>query len=331
MGASSSDAGPGPQHAPVLYQQALSALAPRAGGRYIDGTLGGGGHARGILEAAAPDGELLGLDRDPGALAKAAGRLAGFGGRVHLSQASFGDMALHAAALGWKRVDGILLDLGLSSLQLDDPTRGFSFRAEGPLDMRFDPGQGLTAAEIVNGWPTDDLAKVLRTYGEQPGAGRVAQAIVAARPIRTTTELAGVVARAGGRRRSRRDASRGGIHPATQTFQALRIAVNGELEELERGLESTTNLLEAGGRLVVISFHSLEDRIVKQFLRREETDCICPPQQPVCTCGHRATLAVPVRRAIRPEAAETRANPRSRSARLRFAERLDAARSLHKR
>jgi 16S rRNA (cytosine1402-N4)-methyltransferase len=328
MGASFSDAGPGPQHAPVLYQQALSALEPRAGGHYIDGTLGGGGHARGILEAAGPEGELLGLDRDPRALAEAAARLATFGSRVHLSQASFGDMAQHAAALGWIRVDGILLDLGLSSLQLDDPVRGFSFRAEGPLDMRFDPGQELTAAEIVNGWPTGDLARVLREYGEQPGAGRVAQAIADARPIRTTTELAGVVARAAGRSRS---GSRGGIHPATQTFQALRIAVNGELEELERGLESTLDLLEAGGRLVVISFHSLEDRIVKQFLRREERDCICPPRQPVCTCGHRASLAVPVRRPIRPEAAETRANPRSRSARLRFAERLDAARSLHKR
>jgi len=324
MGASLSDAGPGPQHAPVLYQQVLAALEPRAGGHYIDGTLGGGGHARGILEAAGPDGELLGLDRDPQALTLTAARLEPFGGRAHLRQASFAEMTFHASALGWKRVDGILLDLGLSSMQLDDPARGFSFRFEAPLDMRFDPAQRLTAAEIVNSWPEDELAEVLRDYGEQPGAGRVAQAIIAARPIRTTTELAGVVARAAGR-------SRSGVHPATQTFQALRIAVNDELEALERGLEAVPGLLEEGGKLVVISFHSLEDRLVKRFLRREERDCVCPPRQPVCTCGHQATLVVPVRRPIRPEAAETRANPRARSARMRFGERLGAARSLHKR
>jgi 16S rRNA (cytosine1402-N4)-methyltransferase len=331
MGASFSDAGPGPQHAPVLYQQVLAALEPRAGGHYIDGTLGGGGHARGILEAAGPDGELLGLDRDPRALVQAAASLALFAERVHLRRATFAEMAFHASELKWARVDGILLDLGLSSMQLDDPARGFSFRFEAPLDMRFDPDQRLTAGEIVNDWPEDELAQVLRDYGEQPGAGRVAQAIVGARPIRTTTELAGVVARAAGRRRSLRDDSRNGIHPATQTFQALRIAVNGELEALERGLEAVPGLLEAGGRLVVISFHSLEDRLVKRFLRREERDCVCPPRQPVCTCGHRATMVVPVRRPIRPEAQEIRANPRSRSARMRSGERLGAARSLHKR
>lgn len=323
MGASAYDAGPG-RHAPVLYQQVLSALEPRAGGHYIDGTLGGGGHALGILEAAGPDGELLGLDRDAHALELAAARLKGFGGRVHLRQASFDEMARQASALGWTRVDGILLDLGLSSMQLDDPSRGFSFRFDGPLDMRFDRAQRLTAADIVNGWREDELVKILRDYGEQPRAGTVAQAIVRARPIQTTTELAGVVARAAGR-------SRSGVHPATQTFQALRIAVNGELEALEEALEAVPDLLEERGRLVVISFHSLEDRLVKRFLRREERDCICPPERPVCTCGHRATLAVPVRRPIRPEAAETRSNPRARSARLRFAERLGAARSLHER
>src|SRR3990172_5081968 len=305
MGASLSDAGPGSQHTPVLYQQVLSALEPRAGGHYIDGTLGGGGHARAILEAAGPDGELLGLDRDPQALALAAATLEPFGGRAHLRQATFAEMAFHASALDWVKVDGILLDLGLSSMQLDDPARGFSFRFEAPLDMRFDPAQRLTAAEIVNGWPEAELAEGLRAYGEEPGAGGGAQAIIAARPIRTTTELAGVVARAAG-------LSRSGVHPATQTFQALRIAGNEELEALERGRG-------AGGGLG------------RRFLRRGERVCVSPPRQPVCTCGHQATLVVPVRRPIRPEAAETRANPRARSARMRFGERLGAARSLHKR
>jgi 16S rRNA (cytosine1402-N4)-methyltransferase len=330
MGASTHDAGPG-RHAPVLYQQVLSALEPRAGGHYIDGTLGGGGHAFGILQAAGPDGELLGLDRDSESLELATDRLKSFGNRVHLRQGSFADMQSHALALGWERVDGILLDLGLSSLQLDDPERGFSFRFAGPLDMRFDRRQRRTAAEIVNEWPEGELADLLRDYGEQSGAGRVARAIVRGRPIRTTTDLAEVVARAVGRSRSRGVAARGGIHPATQTFQALRIAVNGELEALEGGLEAVPGLLEEGGRLVVISFHSLEDRLVKRFLRREERDCLCPPRQPVCTCGHQATLVVPVRRPIRPDAAEIRANPRARSARMRVAVRRGAARSLHKR
>jgi len=323
MGASQHDAGPGP-HAPVLYQQVLSALEPRAGGRYIDGTLGGGGHAQGILEAAGPDGELLGLDRDREALNVAARRLERFAGRAHVRQASFAAMGEEAAALGWDGVDGILLDLGLSSMQLDDPARGFSFRREGPLDMRFDPSQPLTADEIVNHWGEAELAGLLRDFGEQPRAGAVARAIARTRPVRTTTELAGIVARAAGR-------SRSGVHPATQTFQALRIVVNQELEALSQGLEASLGLLRERGRLVVISFHSLEDRLVKQFLRRESRDCICPPEQPVCTCGHRATLQSLTRRPVRPEAAEVERNPRARSARMRAAERLSAARSLHKR
>lgn len=322
MDASSDDAVRG-QHAPVLYQQALTALAPRAGGRYIDGTLGGGGHARGILETSSPDGKLLGLDRDPGALAAAAGRLAPFGSRVHLSLSPYAGMAEQAAALGWDSVDGVLLDLGLSSLQLDDPTRGFSLRLEGPLDMRFDPTQPLTAAEVVNGWSEDDLAGVLRQFGEVPRARSVARAIVRSRPIRTTTELARVVAGAAGR-------SRSGIHPATQAFQALRIAVNDELQELSLGLEAAIGLLAEGGRLVVIAFHSLEDRLVKQFLRREASDCVCPPRQPVCTCGHVATIRLIDRRPLRPSQAETAANPRARSARLRSAERIRSARSLQR-
>jgi len=315
MGASARDANPGPLHAPVLYQQALSALAPRAGGRYLDGTLGGGGHAFGILEASAPDGQLLGLDRDQEALAVAADRLEPFAGRIQLRQAAFSDMRRQAAAIGWERVDGILLDLGLSSMQLEAPERGFSFQRDGPLDMRFDRSQPLTADEIVNAWNEAELAHVLAEYGEQPRARAVARAIVRARPLRTTTELAGVVARAAGRRR-------GGVHPATLVFQALRIAVNGELEELEAGLKAAVDLLAGQGRLVVISFHSLEDRIVKRFFQREARDCLCPPAQPTCTCGHRARLAVRTRRPVRPEADEVTRNPRSRSARLRVAERL---------
>jgi len=323
MGASMRDAGPGP-HAPVLYQQVLSALEPRAGGRYMDGTLGGGGHALGILGTSGPDGELLGLDRDPQALILAAGRLEVYAGRFHLRNASFAAMTQEAEALGWDGVDGILFDLGLSSMQLDDPARGFSFRFEGPLDMRFDPSQALTAGELVNHWDEAALADVLRKYGEEPRARAVARAIVGARPVATTTELAGIVARAVGR-------SRSGVHPATQSFQALRIAVNRELDELSEGLEASLGLLRERGRLVVISFHSLEDRLVKQFIRRESQDCICPPEQPVCTCGHQATLQPLTRRPIRAEAAEVERNPRARSARMRAAERLGTARSLHKR
>jgi 16S rRNA (cytosine1402-N4)-methyltransferase len=321
MGAATPNADPGP-HAPVLYQQVLSALAVRVGGHYIDGTLGGGGHAQGILQAASPGGELLGLDRDADSLAVAARRLAPFAGRFHVRQLSFDEMGEALADLAWPPVDGVLLDLGLSSMELEDPERGFSFRLEGPLDMRFDRRQALTAGEIVNRWPEAEIARILGLYGEQRGARRVARAIVGARPLRTTTELAGVVAGVVGRGRSRREASRSGIHPATQTFQALRIAVNDELEVLERGLEAAVGALRPGGRLVVLSFHSLEDRIVKRFLRREASDCICPPEQPVCTCGHRATLRELERRPRRPEAAEIEANPRARSARLRAAERL---------
>lgn len=311
----SSDA-PGPAaHRPVLYQQVLTALKPARGGRYIDGTVGAGGHAAGILEASAPDGELLGLDRDPAALEAASARLADYHRRAHLRQASFAHMGQQAEALGWTSVDGILLDLGLSSLQLDDPERGFSFRFEGPLDMRFDPSQAITAADLVNGLDEADLADLLKRYGEERRARRVARAIVQSRPLRTTTELAETVAGALGR-------SGGRIHPATRAFQALRIAVNDELGELEMGLQSAVELLGPGGRLAVIAFHSLEDRMVKRFMRRESRDCICPPGQPVCTCGHVAQLRLVTRRPLRPEEREVRRNPRARSARLRVAERL---------
>ncbi|MEW6568122.1 MAG: 16S rRNA (cytosine(1402)-N(4))-methyltransferase RsmH [Chloroflexota bacterium] len=317
MGASFDAAGAG-SHTPVLYQQVLSALQPSAGSRHIDGTIGAGGHAAGILQTSAPDGELLGLDRDPQALRLARERLSPFGPRLHLRQASFALLADCAERLGWNQVHGILFDLGLSSMQLSDPARGFSFQLDGPLDMRFDPDQPTSAADLVNGLPEQDLADLLRRYGEEPRPRRVARAIVDARPLHTTRQLADVVARAAGRKRR-------GLHPATRTFQALRIAVNGELEALEAALPQALDLLAPGGRLVVIAFHSLEDRLVKNFLRDESRDCLCPPGQPACTCGHHATLRVLTPKPVRPAEDEVRRNPRARSARMRVAERLAQA------
>lgn len=314
----SPDAPDGGSHTPVLYQQVLSALQPSAGSRHIDGTVGAGGHAAGVLRLSSPSGELLGLDRDPRALERAAERLAGFGRRVHLRHASFTDVTARASDLGWQTVDGILLDLGLSSMQLNDPARGFSFLHSGPLDMRFDPGQAATAADLVNQLSEEELVEVLRRYGEEPRARAVARAIVGARPLYTTQDLVAVVGPVAGRKPS-------GVHPATRVFQALRIAVNEELKALETALPEAVDLLRPGGRLAVIAFHSLEDRMVKQFFRYESRDCVCPPRQPVCTCGHRARVRVVTPRPIRPGPDEIEANPRARSARLRVAERLPAA------
>jgi len=308
-------------HVPVLYDEVLAGLRPAPGARMVDGTVGMGGHARGLLEATAPDGRLLGIDRDPEALAVAAEALAAYGERVVLRRGEFRHLEEIAAEAGWREVDGVLLDLGVSSLQLDRPERGFSFQEEGPLDMRMDPAAPLTAGEIVNRWGVEELADLIYRYGEERHARRVARAIVAARPLETTRELARVVAGAVGGR-SRRDG--GGIHPATRTFQALRIAVNAELDSLEEALPQAVALLRPGGRLAVIAFHSLEDRIVKQFIAREARDCICPPRMPQCVCDHRATVAPVTRKPIRATEAEVARNPRSRSARLRIAERLGA-------
>jgi 16S rRNA (cytosine1402-N4)-methyltransferase len=301
-------------HIPVLYQEVLTGLQIKPGGSYIDATVGGGGHASGILMASAPDGELLGLDADPMAVALAGERLAEFGKRVTLSQGNFADLEEIALEHGFCPVDGILLDLGLSSLQLEAAERGFSFQLDGPLDMRFDPSQTTTAADLVNDLSVEELADILSRYGEEPRSRRIARAIVAERPINTTGELAALVERTVGRRRR--------LHPATRTFQALRVAVNGELECLAEALPQTLRLLTSGGRLAIISFHSLEDRKVKRFFRNEARDCLCPPEVPVCTCGHRATLGIVTRKPIRPSAEEVAANPRSRSARLRIAYRL---------
>ncbi|MCS6909705.1 MAG: 16S rRNA (cytosine(1402)-N(4))-methyltransferase RsmH [Anaerolineales bacterium] len=291
-------------HVPVLYNEVLAGLQPKPGGFYIDGTVGAGGHAAGILERSGPDGRLLGLDRDPAALEVARAALACFGERVQLERASYTELARYVAE---GSADGVLLDLGLSSLQLDDPARGFAFRHDGPLDMRYDPDAALNAAEIVNEWPLDELADLLYRYGEERHSRRIARAIVAARPLRTTGELAKVVARAVGGRRAK-------IHPATRTFQALRIAVNGELEALQTVLPLAVRVLKPGGRLVVISFHSLEDRIVKRFIRahlRPDGDAKNVP-----------TLREVTRKPVEPAEAEIAANPRARSARLRVAEKV---------
>ena len=304
-------------HIPVLYEQVLSWLQPRSGGWYIDATVGAGGHAKGILAASEPDGRLLGLDADPEALSFARQVLAPFGDRVVLRAANFRQIGAEAEALGIGQVDGILMDLGLSSRQLDDAERGFAFGQDGPLDMRMDRSQGQRAADLVNTLSEADLEDILWRYGEERRSRRIARTIVAARPLMTTGQLADLVVRTVGRREK--------THPATRTFQALRIAVNDELEALHQTLPRARDLLRPGGRLAVIAFHSLEDRMVKRFYQEEARDCICPPELPVCTCQHRATLRVLTSKPVRPEAEEIAQNPRSRSARLRVAARLEQA------
>ncbi len=281
-------------HQPVLYKEILQALQPRPGRFYVDGTLGAGGHAWGILEASSPDGRLLGLDIDPVALKLAGERLSVFKERAILVKASYVSLLQQIEAQGWESVDGILLDLGVSSMQLDDPGRGFSFHSGAALDMRFDPGGAQTAADLVNSLPENELANLIFRYGEERLARKIASAIVKARPISTPQQLSQVVSRVSGPSKRRR------IHPATLTFQALRIAVNHELDALEHFLPQAVIALSTGGRLAVIAYHSLEDRIVKQYFRQESKDCICPPRQPVCTCGHRASIKEISRRPVSP-------------------------------
>lgn len=310
-----------PGHIPVLLQEAVAALAPHTGGRYLDGTFGGGGHTTAILRAIAPDGRVLALDADPAAIARGAALQTAFGARLTLRQGNFAELARFAAEEGFAPLDGILLDLGVSSYQLADPVRGFSFAADGPLDMRLGPAALETAADIVNGRDETELADLIFRYGEERWARRIARAIVREReraPFTTTAPLAALVARTV----AATGAGRERIHPATRTFQALRIAANRELAVLETALEATPAILAPGGRLAAIAFHSLEDRIVKAFMRREATDCVCPPRLPVCVCGHRATLRLVVRKGIRANETEVAENPRSRSAILRIAERL---------
>jgi 16S rRNA (cytosine1402-N4)-methyltransferase len=309
-------------HRPVLYHEIIHALQPRRGGLYVDGTVGAGGHAFGILEASTPDGRLLGLDVDPQALVVARQRLLPFGPRAVLLHTSYTTLQDQLENLEWHGVDGVLLDLGVSSMQFDTPQRGFSFQADAPLDMRFDPEDPIRAADLVNNLTEQELTDLFFRYGEEPRARRIAQSIVEARPLYTTRQLADIVLRATAGERRKGKGSFKTIHPATRTFQALRIAVNHELEAVEAVLPQATAALVPGGRLAIISFHSLEDRPVKQFFRRESRDCLCPPRQPVCTCGHKATLKEITHHPVQPQPDEVEQNPRSRSAKLRVAEKL---------
>jgi 16S rRNA (cytosine1402-N4)-methyltransferase len=312
-------------HLPVLYKTIIPALQPKSLGRYVDGTLGAGGHAAGILEASAPKGELLGLELDPQALAIAREKLAPFGKRAHLVQASYITMKDEAAKLGWPALDGILLDFGVSSMQLDSPERGFSFLNDGPLDMRFSPDIPLSAADLLNSLSESELADIIFRYGEERFSRKIARSIVGNRPLSTTKQLADLILKSIGKKER--------IHPATRTFQALRIAVNVELEAIETVLPLAVSLLRSpdpgsgkpGGRLAVISFHSLEDRIVKEYFRRESRDCICPPRQPACTCGHKAIIKEITRKPIMADEEEIKTNPRARSAKLRIAEKIQSA------
>jgi 16S rRNA (cytosine1402-N4)-methyltransferase len=312
------------RHIPVLAEEVMSMLAPAPGSLQIDATLGGGGHTERILEATDPDGRLLGLDADGAAIARVDGRLRPrFGDRLVLRQSNFRDLATVARDAGFNEVDGALFDLGLSSYQLADTDRGFGFRAGGPLDMRFDTSRGVPAAELLATLDANELAALFGRYGEEPKAGRIARAIVDARsttPITTAEELAELVERVlpPNPRQPRR------THPATRVFQALRIAVNEELDALQAGLTAALDLLRPGGRLVVLSYHSLEDRIVKRFFAAERRGCVCPPELPVCVCGRNPRLRLVTRPSLTPTAAEIEANPRARSARLRAAERLAA-------
>lgn len=302
-----------PPHLSVLYHQIILALSPKSPGRYIDATVGAGGHSWGILEASKPLGQLLGLDLDPQALALASQRLAVFSGRYQLVQASYVSLRDEMGKIGWHSVQGIVVDLGVSSMQLDSAERGFSFQKDGPLDMRFNPEQTTTAADLVNHATEAELADLIWRYGEDRNSRRIAHAIVRARPLNSTLQLAQVISATCGRPTEH-------IHPATRTFQALRIAVNQELQSLSSFLPEATSALAPGGRLAIISFHSLEDRLVKQFFRKESRDCICPPSQPVCICGHRASLLEITRRPIFADEDEVKVNPRARSARLRVVE-----------
>jgi 16S rRNA (cytosine1402-N4)-methyltransferase len=304
-------------HEPVLRERVGEYLLPSLdqGGTVVDATLGRGGHALAILEAA-PAARLIGIDRDPEALDASRANLAAYSDRIVLVRDDFKNLATVLERLGIETVRGVLLDLGVSSPQLDEAHRGFSFRHDGPLDMRMDPSQRFSASDVVNGYTESDLERVIRTLGEERFARRVARAIIAARPIQGTARLADIVKEAipAATRRT-------GGHPARRTFQALRLEVNGELPALESVLPQAVEALEPGGRLAVLSYHSLEDRRVKQAFRADARGCVCPPDFPICVCGAKARLRLVTRKSVTPSAEEIERNPRAKSARLRVAER----------
>jgi 16S rRNA (cytosine1402-N4)-methyltransferase len=306
-------------HTPVLLAEVLEGLGCAPGGVYLDGTLGEGGHAEAILRASSPDGRLIGLDQDEEAVAFSKRRLEDFGERATLMHASFFNLGEIAEGLGIREVDGVLLDLGISSRQLAVPDRGFSFMKDGPLDMRMDRCRERTAADLVNRLSEAELEEILKVYGEERWARRIAQAVVRERsihPITQTLSLSDIVKRAIPRRFQSPDR-----HPATRTFQALRIAVNEELEGLAEAIRQGVHLLKPGGRIGVISFHSLEDRIVKEVYGELGRGCVCPRSFPVCVCGRKSVLQRVTRKPVCPTSLEVSRNPRARSAKLRLAER----------
>jgi 16S rRNA (cytosine1402-N4)-methyltransferase len=298
------------KHQPVLIDEVVRVLSPRAGESYLDGTAGFGGHAQAIVDQIGPSAQVTLVDRDSNAVAYLATKFQDQAEILHMSYAEAAEQLLEQG----NRFDMILLDLGVSSPQLDNPERGFSFQNDAPLDMRMDQSQALTAEHMINTYPHNELERILREYGEEHRARSIVAAIIAARPVKTTRQLADIVRRAIG--------SSGKINPATKTFQAIRIAVNSELTQLEEALPFLTKILTPGGRLAVISFHSLEDRIVKQFFDHESRDCVCPPKQPICTCNHQASMRKLTPKAITGDSTEIVSNPRARSAKLRAAEKL---------
>ncbi len=302
-------------HIPVMLEDCMRLMAPGPGGQYADGTLGAGGHSEAILKASSPDGKLMSFDLDPAAIDIARERLEPYGDRVRIIQDSYVNLGCYAEE---NSLDGFMVDLGVSSMQLDRRDRGFSFLQDGPLDMRFSPDQKVTAADLVNDLPEEELARILWLYGEERKSRQIAAMICAKRErnrITTTAQLRDVILSAAGNSREK-------IHPATRSFQAIRIAVNGELDAVEAVLPAALKALKPGGRLLVISFHSLEDRIVKNFFKTESKDCLCPPEQPVCTCGHKAALRELTRHPVTADEEEIRLNPRARSAKLRAAVKL---------
>jgi 16S rRNA (cytosine1402-N4)-methyltransferase len=297
-------------HIPVLLNEVMDALQVKPEGHYIDCTLGAGGHSAAILERG---GRVLGIDIDPQAIDMARNNLVSYGNRVNLINNSFENLDIICSKTNFSPVNGVLFDLGMSSLQISDPERGFSFQSEGPLKMCFNPSEELTAEIIINDFPEDDIARIIRNYGEESKSKAIAKAIVSNRPISTTTQLSAIISKVVG--------FHGRIHPATKTFQAIRIEVNRELERIKSALKQVVNILIVGGRLVVISFHSLEDRLVKNFMRMESQECICPPRTPICIC-HQANFKLITKKVVVASSAEVTVNPLSRSAKMRVAERI---------